>query len=235
MILQALIAGLILGSVSSLHCIGMCGPIALALPVKHLSNQSQKIAVMLYNMGRVAGYSVLGLVLGLLGHQFYMAGFQQWFSILAGLLILFFIIQFYVLKKTWQPVWLQKIHYLVQRLMVHQLNKKTTGSYFLLGAVNSILPCGVVYVALASALSFSAVSLSVLFMAGFGLGTLPLMIVLGLFGNSIKPVLRMKMKNAIPYMISLMAVLLILRGLNLGIPFISPMLTNSSAQEVLCH
>ena len=235
MILQALIAGLVLGSVSSLHCVGMCGPIALALPVKHLNNQSQKIAVVLYNTGRVAGYSTLGLILGLLGHQFYIAGFQQWFSILAGLLILFFIIQFYVLKKTWQPRWLQKIHYTVQQLMVHQLNKKTIGSYFLLGAANSILPCGVVYVALASALSFSAVNLSVLFMAGFGLGTLPLMVILGLFGNTIKPVIRMKMRNAIPYMISLMAVLLILRGLNLGIPFISPMLSNTAAQSVLCH
>jgi sulfite exporter TauE/SafE len=234
-ILQALIAGLVLGSVSSLHCVGMCGPIALALPVKHLSNQSQKFAVLLYNAGRVAGYSALGLVLGLLGHQFYIAGFQQWFSILAGLLILFFVIQFYILKKNWQPGWLQKIHHLVQRLMVLQLSKKTIGSYFLLGAVNSILPCGVVYVALASALSFSIVSLSVLFMAGFGLGTLPLMVVLGLFGNTIKPVLRMKMRNAIPYLISIMAVLLILRGLNMGIPFISPMLTNASAEAVLCH
>lgn len=235
MILQALIAGLILGSVSSLHCIGMCGPIALSLPVKHLSNLRQKVAVILYNTGRIAGYSLFGLILGLLGHQFYVAGFQQWFSILAGLLILFFIIQFYIFKNSWQPVWLQKLHGFIQQLMVHQLNKKTIASYFLLGAANSILPCGVVYVALASALSFSTVSLSVVYMAGFGLGTLPLMVVLGLFGNTIKPVIRMKMRNAIPYMISFMAVLLILRGLNLGIPFISPMLTNISAQSVHCH
>lgn len=235
MILQALIAGFVLGSVSSLHCVGMCGPIALSLPVKHLSNQRQIFAVILYNTGRVAGYSLFGLLLGFLGHQFYVAGFQQWFSILAGLLILFFIIQFYVLKKTWQPQWLQKIHGLVQKLMVHQLNKKTIASYFLLGAANSILPCGVVYVAVASALSFSTVNLSVLYMAGFGIGTLPLMVVLGLFGNTIKPVFRMKMRNAIPYLISLMAVLLILRGLNLGIPFISPMLSNTTAQEVLCR
>lgn len=235
MILQALLAGLVLGLVSSLHCVGMCGPIALSMPVKHLSNQRQNIAVLLYNIGRVAGYSTFGLILGLLGHQFYIAGFQQWFSILAGLMILFFIIQFYILKKTWQPQWLQKIYHTVQQLMLHQLNKKTNSSYFLLGAANSILPCGVVYVAIASALSFSTVSLSVLFMAAFGLGTLPLMVVLGLFGNTIKPVIRQKMRNAIPYMISIMAVLLILRGLNLGIPFISPMISNAATQAVLCH
>lgn len=101
--------------------------------------------------------------------------------------------------------------------------------------VNGLLPCGMVYVALASALNFSKVESGVLFMAAFGAGTLPLMILLSIIGNRLAFSVRRKIKNAVPYLMTIMAFILILRGMNLGIPYISPVLANAPADAINCH
>lgn len=232
---EAVTAGLLLGAFSSLHCIGMCGPLALALPVQHLALWQQRVAAFTYNAGRIITYSVLGIVFGFAGRTIYMAGFQQWLSIITGVVILVFIVQYYFLKHTWQPRWSQKLNEFVQRLMIGLLNKERKTSFLFLGIVNGLLPCGMVYVALASALNFSKVEQSTLFMASFGAGTLPLMLLLTIIGNRLGFSVRKKIKNAVPYLMTVMAFILILRGMNLGIPYISPVLANAPADAINCH
>ncbi len=232
---EALTAGLLLGTFSSLHCVGMCGPLALALPVQHLPLWQQRVAAFSYNTGRIITYSILGLLFGIAGRTVYMAGFQQWLSIITGIVILVFIVQYYFLRYTWQPKWSQKLNAFVQQLLIRLLNKEKKSSFLFFGMVNGLLPCGMVYVALASALNFSRVEQSILFMTAFGAGTLPLMLLLGIAGNRLAFSVRKKIKNAVPYLMTIMAFILILRGMNLGIPYISPVLANAPADAINCH
>lgn len=230
-----MLAGLSLGLVSSLHCVGMCGPLALALPVEHLSRGAQLLSVLLYNSGRVITYSLLGLVFGLAGRNIYLAGFQQWFSIALGMVILVLTIQYYYFRNRPQPQWMQQVYGKVHIIMGKALRSKGSGSFLLMGMANGLLPCGMVYLAIAGAVSASEVQHSVLFMALFGAGTLPAMLALSLGGFRINIEIRQQLKKAMPYIMIGMAIVLILRGMNLGIPFISPMLAGPSPEAIICH
>lgn len=235
MITEAITGGLLLGAFSSLHCVGMCGPLALALPVQHLPVWQQRVSALMYNAGRIVTYALFGLLFGLAGRGLYMAGFQQWLSIISGAVILVFILNYYLLKKAWQPKWALKLHGVVQQLMIKTLRTGRKETYLLLGIINGLLPCGMVYVALAAALNFREVQQSVLFMSGFGAGTVPLMLLLSIAGSSFSFSLRARVKKIVPYLMTVMAVLLILRGMNLGIPFISPVMAGEPAAAIPCH
>src|SRR5690349_9497759 len=112
-----IIAGFTLGLVSSLHCVGMCGPLSLGLPTQHLPGVQKIISILLYQFGRVITYSALGFIFGLGGRSVYLAGFQRWFSIGMGILILFFVVQYWIFKKRSQPHFLSAFYLLIQRLM----------------------------------------------------------------------------------------------------------------------
>ncbi len=236
MIWQWIAGGLMLGLFGSMHCVGMCGPLAMALPVHHLSNAKRFAALLLYQCGRIVTYASLGLLFGFAGRQIYIAGFQQGFSIGMGILVLILLILWYCYKKNVQPAFMLSFYKKVQGIIVALLrSEKHIFSYLLLGMANGLLPCGMVYVAIATALTTSTVNGSVLFMTMFGLGTLPAMMAIGYFGTSLSLNLRAAMRKAVPYGIALMAVVLILRGMNLGIPFISPILQSAPGGAVECH
>ncbi|HSC37773.1 MAG TPA: sulfite exporter TauE/SafE family protein, partial [Chitinophagaceae bacterium] len=173
---QLALAGTSLGLAGSLHCVGMCGPLALSLPIQHLNSARQAIAMIFYHAGRVITYSLIGLLLGLAGRGLYLAGWQQWFSIILGTTMLLLSIRFYFLKKMIQPRWLQPLYSKVQQLMGLFLQPRPPAGYLAPGIINGFLPCGMVYLALAGALSTSRVTDSVLFMFFFGTGTLPAML-----------------------------------------------------------
>ena len=232
--IEALTAGLILGAFSSLHCIGMCGPLALALPVKHLAVWQQRFAAFMYNAGRILTYSILGLLFGMAGRSIYIAGFQQWLSIISGVVILVFIFQYYFFHQTWQPKWTQEMQLFVQTKMIGILQTKNKNTFLFLGMMNALLPCGMVYVALATAVNFNTLGISTLFMASFGAGTLPLMLMLSLAGTTLSVPFRKKIRKVTPYLMTVMALLLILRGMNLGIPFISPLLARAPGEVIIC-
>ena len=79
-----LYTAIIFGLISSLHCIGMCGPIAMMLPVDHKNPSKKALQILIYHLGRLTSYGILGLAFGLLGRGFYMAGIQQQLSIAVG-------------------------------------------------------------------------------------------------------------------------------------------------------
>lgn len=235
MITEAITGGLVLGAFSSLHCVGMCGPLALALPVQHLPVWKQRFAALMYNAGRIVTYALFGVVFGLAGRGLYIAGLQQWLSIITGAVILAFIIHYYILRKTWQPTWISKLHRTVQQLMIRLLHTDKKELFLLFGMINGLLPCGMVYVALAASLNFHEVQNSILFMSAFGAGTLPMMMLLTIVGHRLSFPVRSSIRKAVPYLMTTMAVLLILRGMNLGIPFISPVMAGPGATPVTCH
>jgi sulfite exporter TauE/SafE len=236
MLWAAIIAGFSLGAVSSLHCVGMCGPLALALPVHHLSKTQQLISLFLYQFGRIITYAAFGLIFGLAGRRIYLAGFQQWFSIIMGVTVLVLVVLYWVYKNPLQPSFFKKIFSAVQSYMMKAFrSKKSSAGFLLLGMANGLLPCAMVYVAVAGALTTTQVSYSVVFMAMFGAGTLPAMMTIGYFGRMASLPVRNMFRKSIPLFMTLMAVILILRGLNLGIPFISPMLQGPTGDAAVCH
>ena len=236
MLWTIIIAGFSLGAVSSLHCVGMCGPLALALPVHHLSKSQQLISLFLYQLGRIITYSLFGLVFGLAGRTIYMAGIQQWFSIAMGVVVLLLVVLYWVYKNPLHPSVFKKLFNSVQSYMMKAFHsRKSAGGFLLLGMANGFLPCAMVYVAIAGALTTTQVSHGVMFMAMFGAGTLPAMMIIGYFGRMVSLPVRNMFRKSIPVFMTIMAVVLILRGMNLGIPFISPVLQGPAVEAVVCH
>lgn len=236
MLLPVIIAGFTLGAAGSLHCVGMCGPLSLALPTHHLSAFGKFISLFLYQAGRIITYSLLGLVFGLAGRRLYLAGFQQWFSIGLGVLVLLLALLYFLQKHSLHFSFLDRFYLPVQQLLGRLLRTAHGPFGFLsLGLANGLLPCGMVYIAVATTLSFGTIPESTLFMTGFGAGTLPAMMAVAYAGRAMGVSWRAHLRRAVPVFITLMGVVLILRGMNLGIPFISPLLPGAPGQPVVCH
>lgn len=236
MLWAVIISGLTLGAAGSLHCVGMCGPLSLALPVRHLSTVKQFFYILSYQLGRILTYSVIGLIFGLAGRRIYISGYQQWFSIGMGILVLVFAVLYFLQSKSVHLPFFNRFYLKISQLISKVLKSaKGPGGFFTLGMANGLLPCGLVYVAVAATLSFQTVTDSILFMASFGAGTLPAMMIVGMAGKLLHPEARMLMRKAVPVFVTLMGVVLILRGLNLGIPYISPILPGSPGDAAVCH
>lgn len=232
---QVLLAGLGLGIISSFHCVGMCGPLALALPVGHLGKNKSIIAIFLYNAGRVLTYSALGLLFGLAGRRIALAGWQQGFSIVLGSILLLVVLWQHFYKRSAQPAWMQRSFDYLQRPVYKLLQQKSLLGFAGIGIVNGLLPCGMVYLAIAGALATTSTGMSVLFMMGYGIGTMPAMMLLSFFKVRISISARQYIRKSIPYIAAGMAILLILRGMNLGIPFVSPVIASAAPDAIICH
>lgn len=229
--------GFVLGLFGSLHCLGMCGPIALALPVQTTNKAMRLLATLVYNAGRVITYSLLGLVVGLLGNAFQFAGLQQMLSIVSGILLIVLILFPLVFKKISKGKNFFEIPY-VQALKVSissRLKTHTFSSLLCIGLLNGLLPCGLVSLALIGAIATGEVFQSSMYMALFGLGTLPAMIALIITKNYIPSYFKQSFQKVVPVFVCALGILLILRGMNLGIPYVSPAVEKSCCGNVTCH
>lgn len=187
---------------------------------------------MTYHAGRVSVYAGLGVLFGVVGRHIYLAGFQQVLSMVLGGIILASAVLTGVLSYRRGP---GKIRQLLNKLIYRLWQSKGRGRYFFLGMANGLLPCGMVYLAIAGALTFSHVWESIIFMIFFGAGTLPALLLLSSSGRLAGVRTRALIRKAMPGLAALMGLVLILRGLNLGIPFLSPMLAHSPVHPVSCH
>lgn len=230
--MPVLFSALALGFLGSFHCIGMCGPLALSLPVNHLSGLKKIAGVLLYNTGRICTYAFLGFLLGWIGMTFQFFGWQQFFSVSLGIILLVIFLMNVLHQKIFiKNSLVQKWHKKIIQHLSQLYQKKSFSGVFFIGLLNGLLPCGLVYMAIAGALGTAHILYSSLFMASFGAGTLPAMMAVSLAGGMLPASFRMSIKKISPYIIGVMGILLILRGLNLGIPFLSPQLHLSEAIE----
>lgn len=209
----------ILGFLGSFHCVGMCGPIALAIGGS--GSKSFFYNKILYNLGRSVTYAILGLIIGSIGFSLSLAGVQQGFSIAMGVLILIMALSY---KKAEQFLSIPALSGIVIWVK-SQLNRflKAGGpfAFFATGLANGLLPCGMVYMALVAALAFQSPLLGATYMFFFGIGTIPLLLMLMYSGDLISIGARQKFQKAIPYLGVLIGLLFIYRGLGLGM-FFSP-------------
>jgi uncharacterized protein len=218
-----LYSAFIFGLISSLHCIGMCGPIALMLPVDRTNEVKRVLQTFLYHIGRLTAYASLGLLFGLLGKGFQLAGLQQYISILVGLSIILIVVvpeQVFMKYNFSRPVF-QAISK-VKSTLGQQFKRKSWDSFFIIGLLNGFLPCGLVYAALFGAIAMQSASLGIFYMVLYGLGTVPMMSAVVFISNFLKPSWRLKMQKAIPVIAVVIGTMFILRGMGLGIPYVSP-------------
>ncbi len=206
-------SAILVGLFGSFHCAGMCGPIALALPVNKKSKTSIIIHLLTYNAGRIFTYATLGLLVGLIGHRIAIAGFQKSLSIFSGIFILIIAtISFFKPRLIYSHAYLARYTNKIKSLFRNLFGKKSTFTLFSIGLVNGLLPCGFVYLALAAALSTGNFLSSSAYMALFGLGTLPMMLSFSLAGNIFGLRFNRMVNKAAPYMALVVGALLIYRG-----------------------
>jgi uncharacterized protein len=222
---------LTLGFIGSFHCIGMCGPIALTLPVQHLDGTRKMAGILLYNAGRISAYSGIGVASGWLGRQFYIGGLQQWLSITLGCGLLLAVIagntRFHLKTGAYGSR--------IKKILGNLLRRQQLRTLYAIGFFNGLLPCGLVYFAVAGAVATGSTAEGALFMCAFGAGTLPAMITITWCSQAIGIHMRNRLRQCVPYAVALMAVLLIMRGLNLGIPYVSPALQKPEKGKIIEH
>jgi sulfite exporter TauE/SafE len=220
-----------IGLFGSVHCIGMCGPLAFAVPVAQ--NKWWLIVgdKLLYNTGRVISYTFLGWLIGFAGRQLWISGLQQSISLLSGLLIIMagfsriFKLRFYqskVFSKMVSPV---------NRLLNYAFSHHA--GHLVIGLLNGFLPCGFVYLALVGAINTNSPVMAAQYMFWFGVGTFPLMLIATISSGFIGPVVRRRINRTMPYLMVCLGFWFVLRGLNLNIPYISPPKPESGVSS--CH
>lgn len=228
-------AAFLLGLLGSAHCVGMCGPIALALSGGQASRARFVAGRCAYNAGRVATYAAIGIPFGLFGQALRMAGLQQALSIAAGVVLMLGAIAYAGAGHWWHPSgtlanWTGGMKRLWGRLIL----QRSLPALFATGLLNGLLPCGLVYAALVGAAATGSAGGGALFMLVFGLGTFPAMLAVSLAGHLLQARVRRILQPMIPVGLAVVAGLLIVRGLGLGIPYLSPAFQNN-APHSCCH
>jgi sulfite exporter TauE/SafE len=229
--ISILTTAFILGITSNLHCVGMCGPIALSIPVKRTSLFHLWIGILQYNFGRIFTYGLLGLLTGFIGLSIATLGILQWASIFTGVCMIFYAWRKYLGKFT--PHFMSN-NFIPSHAMGWIVKKTGSWKLILLGALNGILPCGMVYLGLIHALLSPTPLTGMMAMVAFGIGTLPIMLAVVFMANSISVSVRKRFSSVIPYVLTILGTLIILRGANLGVPYLSPSVSQKQTQHVDC-
>lgn len=224
----------VIGLAGSFHCVGMCGPIALALPNQFSTRISIAFSRVFYNLGRIFTYSLLGMIFGLFGKAFALAGFQQAVSIALGAVLLLTALFSVNMESNFLKIpALYRFNSFIKSKLGKLLKVNKHRSLFLIGVLNGFLPCGFVYLGLAGAITTGTAWDGALYMALFGFGTFPLMFATSMLGGILSIKTRSFFRKLAPAMFVLFSCLFILRGLNLGIPYLSPRIQGTEA--VQCH
>ena len=209
----------IMGLVGSVHCAGMCGPIAISLPYKAGMQTKEEtfLKILLYNLGRVVTYAFMGAVFGLVGKGFFTMGIQKWLLILlAVVLIIVAVFSIDVESKLLEIPVINRFNNFLKSALTKALKKATVKTFFIIGILNGFLPCGLVYMAIAAAIATGSVVSSVLYMILFGLGTMPMMMALGYGGNFIGQKFRRTLRKLYPVFMILFAIFFLMRAFKIS-------------------
>jgi len=216
-----------IGLLGSVHCIGMCGPLAFAVPSLNPGIGYLVLDKVLYQTGRIISYCILGALIGLIGRQLWMSGLQQGISIFTGVLIIAAACSriFKLSAGRRSSLLLKPFNKMFGYALKHKAN------HLIIGMINGLLPCGFVYLALAGALNMGNVALSVSYMFWFGVGTAPLMLLATIGMGFTGTMVRQRINKVIPFLMLFLGCWFVLRGMNLNIPYVSPAKQITSVAE----
>jgi hypothetical protein len=234
------LAAFFLGLAGSLHCAAMCGPLLVAVNAARRQGpagpatplRADILHNLVYHGGRLVTYGVLGAISGLIGAAIVFAGFQRWISIAAGSLILLGALV--SVRAQWGGG-AGRFVFLIKAKFSRSLRSRTLGAAALLGGLNGLLPCGLVYIACAAAAATGNVCGGVGAMLAFGLGTTPMLLSIGLAGKAVRWSNPLRLRKVVLAGVTLVGILLIMRGLSLGIPYLSPQLSGGPGAACACH
>jgi sulfite exporter TauE/SafE len=201
----------------------MCGPIAFILPVDRKNPVKRVLQLSSYHAGRLLTYGLIGLLFGILGRRLDLFGFQQHISIAIGvLMILVILLPAKVFNRFNGSKFFYKWVGKIKSALGAQLKNKSMDSFFTIGFLNGFLPCGLVYMAVFGSVAAGGAWNGGLYMILFGVGTIPLMLTATYVGNFLNMNFKRRITKAIPVFVIVVGALFIVRGLGLGIPYLSP-------------
>lgn len=208
-----------IGLFGSLHCVGMCGPIALAMPTGNENTAKVVGKIMLYNIGRTTTYVFMGLLIGLIGEGLFLTGLQKWLSIIGGIGILA-IALFSIPVESRLLQWgvTGRFFFFLKSRLARFIQRPSAAAFFRTGLLNGFLPCGLVYMAIVGAMTMGSKEGGMLYMLLFGLGTVPLMVATVFAGNLVSLKIRNVLRRLYPAFMVALGVLLIARGANFHVP-----------------
>lgn len=217
------------GFLGSLHCLGMCAPLLWAIPENPEKRARWWINKLIYNAGRISMYALLGVLVGLIGEGVSLVGWQQHISWITGvILIVGLSLSIWGGRIRMFNAFSTGFNQRIKRGLSKTLASKTYRSQLMFGVFNGLLPCGLVYMALIASLSMTSIGGSMAYMALFGLGTIPMMLGAAYFKKSIQSLKTISFNKLYPKIVLTIAILLIVRGMNLGIPYLSPKVSYST-------
>ncbi|MEM9077073.1 MAG: sulfite exporter TauE/SafE family protein [Bacteroidota bacterium] len=233
-----LLSAILFGFLGSLHCLGMCGPIAFLLPVDKENNLRKIGQLSLYHGGRLLAYGIIGLLFGFLGKGLALFGIQQKLSIIVGVAMVVLVL--WPRRNAQATKLAAPVYRLIGRVkskLGAELKKKTADTFLTIGFLNGFLPCGLVYMATLGAIAMGNQLQAGLYMVLFGVGTIPLMTTVVYSSKWLKGPVKSKVKKAIPIFVVMVGLLFIVRGLGLGIPYVSPKISQSNvaSANIECH
>lgn len=230
-------SAIIFGLLGSFHCIGMCGPIAFMLPVDRSNSTKKTVQIFTYHLGRLLAYGLIGLFFGLLGKSLYIFGIQQQLSIIIGVVMIIVVtIPTHIFNKYNLSKPLYRLISKVKSSLGKALKKKTADTFLTIGFLNGFLPCGLVYMAVFASLTMQNATFGSLYMILFGLGTIPLMTSAIYLGKFLNNKAKQRIQKAIPAFVIVIGLLFIIRGLGLGIPYLSPApIVDIATSHIECH
>ncbi|MBO3698194.1 sulfite exporter TauE/SafE family protein [Roseivirga sp. E12] len=224
-----LATAIVFGFLGSLHCLGMCAPLLWAIPENPEKRAKWWLNKLIYNAGRVSVYALLGLVVGLVGQGVSLVGWQQHISWITGVvLILGLVLSIWGSRIRAFSSFSNQFNRKIKKGLSKTLARKSYSSQLMFGVFNGLLPCGLVYIALIASLSMTSIGGSMAYMALFGLGTIPMMLGAAVFKKSVQSLKGISFNKLYPKIVLTVAILLIVRGMNLGIPYLSPKVGNPS-------
>lgn len=164
---------IVLGLAGSLHCAGMCSPLAMAVTAR----KPFVINKVIYNTGRIFTYGLLGVLAAVFGGLFSLTAYQGVLSFTMGAVFLLMGVGAITgVNIPYLRGGLNKLTLALKKLFGFWLQKKQAGSIFVMGMLNGLLPCGLTYMALTYCFILPTATDGFIFMLMFGLGTWPVMI-----------------------------------------------------------
>ena len=220
----------LLGFAGSAHCVGMCGPLQLALPLGGKRDGGRIWRLSTYHLGRLSVYVLLGIFAGMLGLGASLLGWQPYVSLAAAIMLGLYGFASALSLAPELPAFLSAFSGTIRRIHLWLLplwKAQHPAAPLALGAANGLLPCGMVYLAMTAACSLPGLRASAGFMLLFGMGTLPLLLLTGALGNLSAMGMRPLFNRARPILSLVAAAMLLFRGLghstsNVAHSFASP-------------
>lgn len=210
---------LLMGFTGSLHCAGMCGPIVWVMPFQAFKGFKKMLALGLYHTGRISVYAALAVIL----HSFrglFDPKIQQYISLVLGASLLIIGMLSFIpnhslkFKLPWADF--------IKKQLGKVIGNAALGTIAAAGVLNGLLPCGLVYMALSASMVAGTAVQSAAMMYVFGAGTLPMLISISLLKTKLTFLRTTHVRKLVPIVVFAFGCLFVLRGMNLGIPYLSP-------------